>query len=152
MIDLLLIETFDGGDLQTTDNDLAVCDGYDTMVYLALFGGWGWWGNYLMDELDASTKYASRTEKALREVALTSAGRIQLENAVAADLEFIKKQVPGATVNVSATIVSDDRVHISINISGNEFSLQWDRGTRSPLKDRIIFTGMFSKEFTIEFT
>jgi len=125
MADLFIIETGNGGDLKQSGNDLAVVQGYENFPYLAMFSGDDWWGNDLLLTGDASTQFLSKTEKVLGEVALNSAGRIKIEQAVNEDLAFLKSKVPGTNITVSATIISDDRLDLNINIDGQQFYYQW---------------------------
>ncbi len=132
--DLEMIETGNGGDLVLLDRDLRVITGLQTMVYLALFGGnpgfvtptirpendnaFDFWGNALIKE-NREQQYNSLTEKKLEDVALNSAGRIEIEEAVNADLEFLK-EVANVSVSVSVVIVSDDVVTIGIVLTEPE--------------------------------
>lgn len=126
MADLLLIETGNGGDLVKKGQDLALVDGYENLPYLAMFSGSDWWGNALLLQNDPSLSFLSKTEAALKEVALTSAGRIRIEEAVKADLSFLKKEIPGTDVIVTVSIVSPDRLEIKINIGGEQFFFAWN--------------------------
>lgn len=97
------------------------------MPYIAMFGGnpsqstptqrvvgeqnFDWFGNSF--ETDAILQTNSLTERTLRSVALNSAGRVQIEQAVNADLEFMRTF---AKVTVVVSIISDDRVQIDIYI------------------------------------
>jgi len=72
--DLLLKNTLDGGDIELTDDDLFVSDqGFDTAIYLSLFGGneldngsdstkpKTWWGN-LTETDNPERKIISHTQ------------------------------------------------------------------------------------------
>lgn len=127
--DAAIIETLNGGDLQQVGSDLAVVYGIENMVYLAMFGGnteaststkvvtldsKDWWGNSVLMPNDASTQFNSLTERTLKTTALTSAGRVIIENAVKKDLDFFKDL--GATVTVSVSIIDTDHIRILIRI------------------------------------
>jgi hypothetical protein len=143
-MDLKVIETGNGGDLARKLNDLFVINGLQNMPYLAMFGGnpvstptkrlpneqaFDFWGNSLFHPNDQGLQFNSTTEKKLLDVALTSSGRVQIENAVKEDLKFMKQF---AQVNVSVSITDVDRVEISIkltkpdNLQEKEFIYIWD--------------------------
>lgn len=121
MIDLLLIETGNGGDLKLTGKDLEVVKGYENMPYIAMFGGADWWANDLITE--PTHRMQSQTETALLNNALTSAGRLNIIRAIEADLDFLKET--GATVTVQASVTGPDRLEILINIDGEEIYMNW---------------------------
>lgn len=153
MIDAKLIETGNGGDVVLSGNDLAVVYGFVNMPYLALFGGNvaentpekredaqqlnDWWGNALLMPNDVATQFNSNTERTLMNVALNSAGRILIEQAVNTDLDFMR-----AFCEVTATvdITGNDRVQINIkllepdNLQAREFVFIWD-GTLTDLTE-----------------
>ena len=80
----------------------------------------------------------SETERVLNSTALTSSGRLQIEQAVKKDVEFIESF---ATVTVAASIASTDRVEILIQIQElqtqetTEFVYIWD-STEQELKQQ----------------
>ena len=129
-MDLKVIETGNGGDLIYEGKDLTVIEGFGNMPYLAMFGGnieqdtpsvrlaeeqaFDWWGNSLLMNNDKSIQFNSLTERTLQNTALNSAGRLQIIQAVQKDLEFMK---PFAQVNVDVSIISNDRVMISITLT-----------------------------------
>jgi hypothetical protein len=126
-MDLAVLETGNGGDLQLKGNDLAMVFGYENNVYLALFGGnveqvtppnrvpgtedFSWWGNRLLMPSNQSNQFNSITERTLKTTPLTSAGRLIIENAVKKDLEFM---AAFAKVKVDVVIVATDVVNINI--------------------------------------
>lgn len=144
-MDLLLIETGDGGDFVRTKNDFRLIDGFQNMVYLALFGGntqastptqrlqsqqsFDWWGNSLLMPNDQGIQFNSETERMLMKTPLNSSGRILIEDAVRSDLKFMKEF---ATVSVAVSIISDNRVVIGVkaqepdNVQKKEFIFLWD--------------------------
>lgn len=129
MIDVAVIETLNGGDLQLKGNDLGLVYSIENMIYLALFGGnveasteidipeqsLDWWANRLLFRDTPSAQFNSLTERTLNTTPLTSAGRITIENAIKKDLEFFEEF--GATVTVSVSIVATDRINVSIKVS-----------------------------------
>lgn len=148
MADLLMIDNGNGGDLVMTGdgdgNDLVVIEGWQNMILLALFGGniegntgdfegtqqnLDWWGNSLLFLQNSSIQFNSDTERVLYNVALTSNGRLLIEQAVKSDLAFMDAF---AKVTVTVSITSIDRVTISVlvqepdNLESNEFTFIWD--------------------------
>lgn len=142
-MDILIIETLNGGDIVKKGNDVAVAAGWENMPYLAMFGGnvkqstpakrvegelnFDWWGNAY--ESDPVVQMNSQTERVLASTALTSTGRVLIENAVKADLAFMSAF---ADVSVAVSIISDDRVQIDIsiieptNLQNKNFRYLWD--------------------------
>jgi len=144
-MDLEVVETGNGGDLVKNPKDLSVINGFQNMIYLALFGGnveastplvrieneqaFDWWGNNLFFPNDASVQMNSETERTLNNVALNSSGCVLIEKTVKKDLEFMSDF---ATVTQEVTIVSTDRVKIEIkavkldNLQERVFIFIWD--------------------------
>ena len=143
MSDLKLIETFDGGDLVLNGNDLQVIDGFQNMIYLALFGGnieqstkefdedeerFDYWANDLLMLDSPDIQYNSETERTLNEVALNSRGRLLIEQSVKKDLEFMQDF---GNIEVNVSIIQSDRVKINViikepnELNSNEFNYIW---------------------------
>lgn len=169
-MDIALIENGNGGDVKLVGNDLAKQQGWGNMVYIALFGGnpghptkervpaqqdFSWWGNNLLFPQDQSVQFNSLTEKKLQDVALTSSGRIEIENAVKEDLKFMSDF---ATITASVLITGVDRIEIRIlvqeldTLQGSSpdqyraFVFIWD-ATRRQLGD--FFFGDFNDDFFV---
>jgi hypothetical protein len=125
--DLAVIETGNGGDLQLIGNDLAVVGNIENMPYLGMFGGnveqsttdtlvadsKDWWGNGLLMKSNPSIQFNSTVERVINKTALTSSGRVVIENAIKNDLQFL---LPQATITVSVSIVATDRLNVNIKI------------------------------------
>ncbi len=144
-MDLEFVDTDDGPDLVMKSRDLSVIEGFQTMVMLALFGGnvaqstptervageqaFDWWGNSIFTPNERDKQMNSETERVLMNVKLNSSGRVQIENAVKTDLDFMKKF---AIVEVDVTMNGNNRVQIivrinqPVNLQGNEFIFMWD--------------------------
>ncbi len=145
-MDLLVIESGgNGGDLVKTNKDLVTIEGFQNMVYIALFGGnteastpiervdnelsFDYWGNTLLHPNEPQAQFNSLTERTLTETALNSSGRIKIEEAIESDLAFMEAF---ATVTVSTSIVSTDRIEITIrlqepdNLEDKSFIFIWD--------------------------
>jgi hypothetical protein len=130
-MDVAVIETGNGGDVQKSGNDLAMVFSGENNVYLGMFGGnlgfltkeveedeqrFYWWGNDLTKNRK-SIQFDSRTENLLNTIALNSSGRLKLEDGIKKDLEFMNEF---ATVDsVEVFILSDDHVQIRIRVTFN---------------------------------
>lgn len=128
-IDLLVIETGTGGDLVLSGNDLATVTGLENQPYIGQFGDDGrWWGNTLLELLNDGTAiiFSSTTETVMNEFALNSNGKQKIENAMLADLQYLVNDVPGTTITIATQIISDNRLDVQINISGQLFSYEWN--------------------------
>jgi len=125
-MDILLIETGSGGDAVLRGNDLVTVEGLENQPYLAMFGDDGsWWGNiFLQDKPDA--QLLSLTEAALNKYALTSGGRLKIEEAINLDLEFLKDAIPGTEIHIQTQIAGANRLDIRIDIDGQTFGMQWN--------------------------
>ena len=145
-MDLLISESQgNGGDLFKRGRDLAVIKSFENMVYLAMFGGnpdyptppslngneqnRDFWGNQLFLSNDPGTQFNSLTEARLNRVELTSSGRVEIEEAVKRDLEFMREF---AEVKVTVSIISDDKIRLDIgikrpeNLKEKHFIYIWD--------------------------
>lgn len=144
-MDLKVIESGNGGDLVKTSKDLTVISGLGNMVYLALFGGnvkastpqkrlaseeaFDWWGNSLFNPNDPDVQFNSLTERTLNNVALSSSGRLRIEQAAIKDLEFMKSF---AVPTVSVSIPETDKVNIYVRVQEPDnqqeqaFTFIWD--------------------------
>lgn len=156
--DLRIIETKDGGDCVLNANDLQMISGFQNMPYLGLFGGnveqsttgakdteqtFDFWGNYLLHPSLQNVWFNSKTEKLLQTVALNSAGRIEIEQQVKKDLEFMQEF---ANVTVSVILISVDRIRIEIillqpnKLDSTELVYIWD-ATNAELTEQDLNNG-----------
>lgn len=131
--DISILDTTKGGDLEFFKDDIVLTAGLRNNVYLSLFGGnveessdrvyntgekrFDWWGNSVFFENDTKKQFNSRTEKALREVAVTSSGRSIIQNAVIQDLQALTEV---ANIFVAVTLQSVDRIKITITVTEKE--------------------------------
>jgi hypothetical protein len=175
-MDLEIVETGNGGDLVKKPKDLSVVYGFESMPYMAMFGGnkeastpltrieteqaFDWWGNNLLFPNDSSIQMNSETERALDSVALNSFGRIQIEKAVRKDLDFMKAF---AEVSVVVSIIGIDRIAIAIrikrldNLQQRAFIYIWDATSSAliaregELQGNIVSTKIFDETFDFSF-
>lgn len=124
-MDVALIETGNGGDIQIKDNDVLLYHKGENNIYLGLFGGnveqvtpsvrvpgeqdHSYWGNTLFFSDEPSQQLNSEVEKAFKDIPLTSAGRVSIENIINHNLLFLK---PLGEVKVSVKVVDTDKIDI----------------------------------------
>jgi len=156
--DLRLVETGDGGDLVLRGNDVEMISGLQNMPYIAMFGGnpeqstvgaknteqaFDFWGNFLINPNDQPIWFNSLTERLLDTISLSPITRIEIQETVKKDLEFILKF---AQVSVEVFLISVDRIRIEIkiqepdNLSSELFKYIWD-ATQQELQE-IPTTGL----------
>lgn len=138
-------ENNNGGDLVLEGNTMKLANSFQNMPYLAMFGGnpeqsttgpkeegeqaFDWWGNYLLMSQQPDVQLNSIFERTITQVALSSAGRLQLERAVKEDIKFMEAF---ALVAVTVTIEDVDRIKIFIelqepdNLQSTVFVYIWD--------------------------
>jgi hypothetical protein len=158
--DILLIERGNGGDfvLDTVKNDIVTITGFQNMVYLALFGGnvdqstkqynageqrFDWWGNSTLFNRSKSSQMNSSTERILLNTALTTQGRLIIEQAVKSDLSFMRDI---ADVTVSVTFPLVDRVEIKVKLDkpqseeNSELTFLWSSTLNELINDNRYIT------------
>lgn len=167
-MDLKVVETGDGGDVVKIDKDLVVIDGFENMVYLAMYGGnveqstpdvrdssdqaFDFWGNNLLMPGDKSLQFNSKTERILMTTPLTSSGRVIIQQAVEDDLAFMKEF---AEVTVVVQIVRIDTVLIAVkiaqpdNLQSSAFVFIWDATRKELFQEEINAT--VKKPITIKY-
>lgn len=142
-MDIQIYETNNGGDVIKIPGNLSVIKGFGNMPYLAMFGGnieqdtppsrvateqaFDWWGNDLILGNTPTAQFNSKTERILNQIALNSAARIKIQEAVNYDLDFMKEF---AEINTDVQIIATDKVQISITIKSTtkerDFIYIWD--------------------------
>jgi hypothetical protein len=170
VVDTLLVESGNGGDMLLRGRDVATAFGWENMVYMAMFGGnvgfptprtrpngeqaFDWWGNVVIAPQDQLLQFNSLTENALNTIALTSAGRVLIEDAVKKDLAFMSAF---ANLNISVTITGVDRLQIAIaiarpdNLQSEQLIYLWDGvdGTLTLANAQLV--GDFNNDFSLDF-
>lgn len=143
-MDIRVVETNNGGDIVFLGKDFQLTYGLENMPYLAMFGGnveastkerlkdeqvMDWWGNNTLLRQNPKQQFNSSTERALNTFALTSSGKIQIENAVKEDLMFMSDF---ADITVTSSIIATDKIQVTIklkqpeNLQAKEFVFIWD--------------------------
>jgi phage gp46-like protein len=128
----------DCGEINEADGIIQMTQFYETMAYLALFGGnqeddgsaatekLQWWGN---EDEPEERQYRGRFQARLSGAPLTSASILDLEADAKYDLESVFLPDYAASVSVSASIVAPKMVHFEINIeakSGEVYSMEFE--------------------------
>lgn len=145
MTDVLLFQTPDGGDVELERGVLTSTDGFETAVYLSLFGGneedsgrtdddrAQWWGNFTAE--DAIERQRSETQYELNAKPITSASRRTIALAVERDLEWMLTAGYASELRVEVTIPARNRIRIVVDAildrSSRRFALEVERGAAS---------------------
>lgn len=127
IIDILVVETGEGGDFLLTDGDLTPAHSIENILDYYLLGGnieqnteqgneeniqnFDWWGN----SFEKEEVYNSNFERTLRSVVLSSSGRQDLINAAKKDLEELSEQYD---ISVDGIIPAPGKFQLQIKING----------------------------------
>jgi len=152
--DILLYMSPDGCEISVQDNDIELTEVLYNQVLLALFGGnieasttgnepagtirEDWWGNPLLFNNDQGSQFNSQTEKALMENVLNSSGRINIQRAVEADLQYLKSI---ANISTNVVILSTNRIQIEVVLSqpdnqqNKQFVFIWDNAKKELIRE-----------------
>ena len=155
--DLLLYETGSGGDLAVLSNDLAMAESLYQQVYLALFGGnieantkskyieseerFDYWGNSLVWNVKTTMQFNSETERALKNNALNSSGRLAILQAVQNDLRYLTSLL---SYTIEVSVLGVNRLKITVNFTqrGNQenkvLQLVYDNAKNELIIEKII--------------
>ncbi len=129
MIDIKLISTPDGGELDTSDGGIGLDRTAETAILLSLEGGnfddtgdastdrYQWWGNYTTQ--DPAEKLRSRTQAVLRGMPATVANLQELTNAVLLDLAWMTGGVVFDTIAAKSKIPGRGRALIELETTTN---------------------------------
>jgi phage gp46-like protein len=129
--DVLLLSTIDGGDLSIMDGLVELTGGFETAVYLSLFGGnqddngtdatkqTQFWGN-LTEEDTPDQKMTSRTQNLLVGLPATPRNLNLVDQAIQLDLDWLKTNNIADEININLTIPSKNRININIEIKKNQ--------------------------------
>lgn len=141
MTDVLLYQILDDGEVEIEDGVTTLTDGFETALYLALFGGniddsagenteLSWWGNINEDE---SSQYRSQTQFLLRSIPATSRNIKRINDAVKADLKFMLDENIASDISVSTRIPERNKAQIDVVITadGDESSFSYTENWRS---------------------
>ena len=136
--DVLLFHAlrFDTGNINVEGGITEMTGGFETAIYLSLFGGneddsgsvnnpLQWWGNW--GENDPNKKYQSQTQHLLRALPISSANLLKIEKAVANDLQWFLDLSIIDQLNIVVTIPKANTVliHITGEAEGQELDFNF---------------------------
>jgi phage gp46-like protein len=126
LIDILIYENGDGGDLQLRNEDLQKSQALTNQMYLALYGGnieentsleleekerrLDYWGNAYLEQ---EQQFNSNFERALNNTTLNSAGISVLEDAAKEDLSYLSDY---ANIEVEGNMPKPHRFELNITV------------------------------------
>ena len=132
-MDVLIFNTLDGGELKVQDSAIFLTGGFETAVYLSLFGGqlrdngseatdkFTWWGNRL-DNNELNDVYISRTQFILEGEPFTLSNINNIREAMEQDLQWMIDERIMSSIDVDIFIDSVNSLKITIDLfaEGNE--------------------------------
>lgn len=134
--DVLLYQTFNGGDINVSGGLVEMSGGLETAAYLSLFGGnedddgsvdntLGWWAN--LNETNAALRYRSETQHLLQSLPLTTANLRRVEDGARRDLAWFLEVGAASEVDAQASIpaLNTLKLVVSINAFGDESSFEF---------------------------
>lgn len=116
MTDVLFCQTADEGDIESIGGVVSLTGGFESAVYISLFGGRGeWWGD--LQETDPAYKLTGETENTLKGVAAIPANLRRVEQAAQRDLTWMKDVKAANEITVVATMPGVNKIGLSVAIS-----------------------------------
>ncbi len=134
--DVLIFQTTDGGEIIVENGITQMTGGFESAVYLSLFGGnenddgtetakFNWWGNLV--EEDPVYHYRSQTQYLLTRLVPISGNLVRLKNAISSDLQWLIDI--GAVDSISSDVFLIDVRKVKINIDifadGEKINIQF---------------------------
>lgn len=132
--DILIFSTEDGGEINFNSGILEMTSGFESMVYLLLFGGnigddgtkatekKEWWGNKL-ETNNPERKIHSRFQNLIYGIPATPANLNKLEQAAIQDLSLFKTQKIADKIDIELIVPEKNKVNIEIIIWKDENKL-----------------------------
>lgn len=144
--DVLIESTEDGGEITVEDGLVADCRGFDSAVYLSLFGGnredsagrekETWWGN-LIPGTQEDEKLVSEFGATIEGLALTSGNLVKAQKAAERDLDWLKSVAGADELSVALSAENRSQVTMTVEVkkngellTGGEYDLQWTEAVR----------------------
>jgi phage gp46-like protein len=153
IIDVLIHESGDGGELQLRNEDLQISQALTNQIYLTLYGGnieentsddleekerrQDFWGNYYLEEEE---QFNSNFERELKNQPLTANGLSRLEDAASQDLQFLSDY---ADIDVSASIPKPYKLELTVTLTQPDsesvkVKFVWDSQRKEFYQEKII--------------
>lgn len=135
MGDTLLFNGPDGGNIESIGGAITQTDGFETSVYLSMFGGnegnVNYWGN--IDEADSVNHYTSETGNILRSIPATTGNLIRVEDAVKNDTNWMLKLNIASSIDVTTSMPALNTVGIKLCIiaEGQEHEFNFTENWRA---------------------
>lgn len=141
--DILLCDTFDGGEIIIEDGDFLCDTGLKTAVYLSILGGAEedagevennntWWGNKLQNQNDKD-KLVSRFQAFKKTNSLTAKNVKIAEEKIKQDLNWLLTEGICDDIEVMIVVTGLNNIDVRIKILKNDnilengnYSLQWE--------------------------
>lgn len=129
MIDVKLISTPDGGDIDTSGGGIALDYSVETAIQLSVEGGnfddsgdaadapKQWWGNYATN--DEAEWLRSRTQAVLRQLPATLANLKAVTEAVLLDIAWMANGVVFDSVKAGSQLIGRNRVQVNLDTTQN---------------------------------
>ena len=131
--DVLLFQTNDDGNINVSSGITEMTSGFETAVYLSLFGGneddngqesnpKQYWGNLLENQPDR--KYRSQTQFLLRSIPISSGNLRRIDEAVRSDLQWLLNGNIASELSVITTIIGKDKIKITVSIFADGVNIE----------------------------
>ena len=146
-MDLMIYESGNGGELSLKSGDIETTQAVFNQFYLSHFGGNteasttgnevegeernDWWGNEFLNE---QSQMNSSLERTLNSIALTSAGRAEVEREAKKDVDYLSDLGELSTV---VQITGNEKIKVSDKINQSQVNFIWD-ATKSEVIEEII--------------
>ena len=140
--DVLIYQAADGGELAMQGGVLALTGGFESAVYLSLFGGnrdddgreqnrMNWWGN--LSESNPARQYRSETQYLILRLNPTSGNLLRIEDAMRADLGWFLTENIVSDLETGARIPRKDELQLNVVLfaEGDEQSFSFTENWRA---------------------
>lgn len=142
--DVELFQTDDNGDIEFLNGFISMTEGFESAVYLSLFGGnydddgrdgnvLQWWANFITTE--PTERYRSETQNIIEGLPVTSFNLRRVEDAARRDLSWLLTRSIASSVEVSARVLGRHNLELTIDIKaeGDESQFVFVENWRSYL-------------------
>lgn len=134
-MDVLIYQTPDDGDIKVQDGVTQLTPGFESAVYLSMFGGnedddgsagnqLSWWGNQL--DADEARHYRGETETTLESIPAVPVNLLKVEEAVKRDLKWLTETRAASSVTVSTSMPAVDTVSIVVFVVADGVESQFE--------------------------
>ncbi len=134
-MDVKIYQTQNDGDIVVENGITEMTPGFDSAVYLSMFGGNEadeggsddpnqWWGDIL--DADPARHYRGETETTLLNLPAVPASLLRVEEAAKRDLKWLTDTRAASTVTVSATMPGVDRIGLTVTVQADGIESQFE--------------------------